>query len=208
MFQAPLDKVVVTVDTKYVRNFTSILKMAAIQNNSSIEQADYVNIMGTVISAPKHISNKREYEGVTSFDILPGDRVIFSHEVIYSFSQLDPEAEPIYRNCVWYGGKEYFVADVNHIFAVIRDDKIRMQNGYVMTVEMENPPKIILDTATRRSISAYSATVSQTQKGKPYVQGDIVYYNPSKMQLYQINGKPFGILRERDVLGVKKTTMN
>lgn len=208
MFQAPLDKVVVKVDTKYIRNFTSILKMAAIQNNSSIEQADYVNIVGTVVSQPKKISNKREYVGFSADDIMVGDKAIFSHEVIYSFSQLDPDAEPVYRNCVWYNGVEYFVADITHIFAVIRDDKIRMQNGYVMVVEMENPPKIILDNPTRRSISAYSATVSQVQKNKPYTQGDVVYYNPSKLQLYQINGKPFGILRERDILGVKKTVMN
>jgi len=208
MFKAPLDKVVVTVDTKYVRNFTSILKMAAIQNDTSIEPADYVNIMGTVVSAPKSISDKREYKGFSAWDILPGDKAIFSHMVIYDFAQLDPEAEPIYKNCVWYGGREFFVADITHIFATIRNDKIRMQNGYVMVTEMQTPPKIILDATTKRSITAYEATVSQVQKDKDYIQGDTVYYNPNKLQLYQINGKPFGILRERDILGVKKAAFN
>lgn len=204
MFKPPLDKVVVVVDTKYVRNFSSILKMAAIQNNSSIEAADYVNIMGTVVSTPKAISDKREYKGFSAADMLPGDKAIFSHMVIYDFAQLDPEADPIYKNCVWYKGREYFVADVTHIFATIRDNKIRMQNGYVMVTEMQTPPKIILDAKTKRSISAYEATVSQVQKGKEYIQGDTVFYNPNKLQLYQINGKPFGILRERDVLGIRK----
>ena len=83
-----------------------------------------------------------------------------------------------------------------------------MQNGYVMVTEMQTPPKIILDATTKRSITAYEATVSQVQKDKDYVQGDTVYYNPNKLQLYQINGKPFGILRERDILGVKKAAFN
>lgn len=209
MFKAPLNKVVVKVDTKYVRNFTSILKMAAIQNDTSIEPADYVNIMGTVVSVPIKVSHeKREYKGFSAKDILPGDKAIFSHMVIYDFSQLDPDAEPIYKNCVWYKGQEFFVADITHIFAVIRDDKVRMQNGYVMVVDMQTPPKIILNATTKRSISAYEATVSQVQKGKDYVQGDTVFYNPNKLQLYQINGKPFGVLRERDILGVKKSEFN
>ena len=56
MFKAPINRVVLTVDTKYVRNFTSILKMAAIQNNSSVDPSDYVNIMGKVISVPTAIA--------------------------------------------------------------------------------------------------------------------------------------------------------
>lgn len=207
MFKAPINRVVLTVDTKYVRNFTSILKMAAIQNNSSVDPSDYVNIMGKVISVPTAIADKREYAGFSADDILPGDTAIFSHEVIYSFSQTDPEAEPIYKNSVWYKGKEFFVADITQIFAVIRDDKVRMLNGYVMVVEMQTPPKIILTAATKRNITAYEATVSQVQRDKGYIQGDVIYYHPNKLMLYQINGKPFGILRERDILGVKKSAL-
>lgn len=205
MFQAPFDKVVVTVETKYIRNMTSLLKMAAIQNNTSIDPADYVNIVGKVISVPFAITDKRENTGFTAKDILPGDTAIFSHSVIYDLVQLDPEAEPIFRNLVWYKGKEYFLADITHIYAVIRNDKIRMQNGYVMLVEMQQPSKIILNQTTKKSISAFRATVSQTQSGRDYWQGSEVYYHPNKIRLYQINSKPFGIVRDKDILGVKKS---
>jgi hypothetical protein len=110
MFKAPINNLVVTVETKYVKNFTSILRMAAIQNGSSVDPSDYVNIMGKVVSVPKAISDRREYAGFSAHDILPGDTAIFSHEVIYSFSQVEPDAEPIYKNSVWYNGTEYFVA--------------------------------------------------------------------------------------------------
>lgn len=204
-FQAPIDKVVVMVETKYIKNFTTIMKMAAIQNNTSIEPADYVNIVGKVISVPFRISNKREYVGFSAKNILPGDTAIFSHSVIYDFCQTDPEAEPIYRNLVWYKGKEYFVADITHIYAIIRDDKLMMQNGYVMLTNMGETPKIYLTQGQKRKVSAASATVSQAQGGKDYWQGSEVYYNPNKIRLYQINGKPFGIVRDRDILGVKKS---
>lgn len=205
MFQAPINNVVVTVETKYVKNFTSILRMAAIQNGSSVDPSDYVNIMGKVVSVPKAISDRREYAGFSAHDILPGDTAIFSHEVIYSFSQVEPDAEPIYKNSVWYNGTEYFVADITKVFAVIRDDKIRMLNGYVMVVDMERPGKIILSASQKKNITAYEATVSQVQKGREYKQGDLIYYHPNRLLLYQINGKPFGILREKDILGVKKS---
>lgn len=200
--QSAVNRVVVQVETKYVRNFTSILRMAAIQNNTSIEPADYVNIVGKVISAPKSISNKREYEGFSQHDIKPGDTVIFSNQVIYSFVQTDPEAEPIYRNLVWYKGQEYFFADITHIFAVIRDGEIRMQNGYVMVENMEKQAKIYVPQNIKKKISSATAIVSNVDKNNPELKiGDIVYFNPNVIQLYQINGKPFGILSDRHILG-------
>jgi len=208
MFQAPINKVIVKFKTKYIKNFTSIMKMAAIQNNTSIEPADYVNIICEVVSVPKKISNhRRDYEGFSTSDIRVGDTAIVSHAVIYDFLQLEPEAEPIYKNMVFYGGKEYFSADIQHVFAVVRNGQIRMQNGYLMVADMEKSPMIILSKATRRSISAASATL--THIGKPLtnshnidiVPGDTIYYNPQKISIYQVNEKPFGILRQKDILG-------
>jgi len=185
------------------------MKMAAIQNNTSIEPADMANIVGEVVSAPKSISNKREYKGFSANDIQKGDTVILSHLVIFDFELTDASGEPVFKNMLFYKAKEFFVANISHIFAVIRDGKVRMQNGYVMVEDMEKPPLIILSQFTRRSISCASARIAHI--GKPLTHqkridtefGDIVYYNPNKIQLYQVNGKPFGILRQQDILGKK-----
>lgn len=209
MFQSAINNVVVKFDRKYIKNFTSIMKMAAIQNNTSIEPADCVNIVAEVVSVPKSISNKHEYTGFWAGDIRAGDTVILSHLVIFDFELTASEDTPVYKNEVYYKTKEFFVADIRHIFAVIRDGIVRMQNGYVMVEEMQKPPLIILSQFTKRSISAASAVVSHIGKALTHQKridvehGDTVFYNPNKIQLYQVNGKPFGILRQSDILGKK-----
>lgn len=213
MFQAAINNVVVRFERKYIKNFTSIMKMAAIQNNTSIEPADCVSIVAEVVSVPKSIStHKREYKGFSQMDIKPGDTVILSHSVIFDFELTASEDEPVYKNMVYYKAKEYFVADITKIFAVVRDGLVRMQNGYVMVEELEKAPLIILSQFTKRSISCASAIVNYIGKNLTHEKridvehGDTVYYNPNKVQLYQVNGKPFGILRQKDILGKKIPT--
>lgn len=212
MFQSAINKVVVKFERKYIKNFTSIMRIAALQNNTSIEPADMVNIVAEVVSVPKSISGKREYKGFSAMDIKPGDIVVLSHLVIFDFELTASVEEVAFKNMVYYRGKEFFLADIPHIFAVVRDGKIRMQNGYVMVAEMQKPPLIVLSQFTKRSISSASAIV--TNIGKPLTHkhridaevGDTVYYNPNKIQLYQINEKAFGILRQSDILGKKIPT--
>lgn len=209
MFQSALNNIVVKFERKYIKNFTNIMRIAAIQNNTSVEPADMVNIVCEVVSVPKSISDKRDYKGFSTMDIRPGDTAIVSHSVIFDFELTSSADTPVFKNEVYYKTKEYFVADITHVFAVIRGGIVRMQNGYIMTHDMEKPPLIILSQFTKRSISAASAIV--THIGKPLTHlkrvdvehGDTVYYNPNKIQLYQVNGKPFGILRQQDILGKK-----
>lgn len=210
MFQSAQNNVVVKFERKYIKNFTNIMRLSAIQNNTSIEPADMVNIVGEVVSVPKFIStDKREYKGFSQHDIKKGDTVILSHSVIFDFELTSSDDTPVFKNEVYYKTKEFFVADITHIFAVVRDGKIRMQNGYVMVGEIESPSLIILSQFTKRSISAASAIITNIGKSlthKPRIDaevGDTVYYNPNKIQLYQVNGKPFGILRQQDILGKK-----
>jgi co-chaperonin GroES (HSP10) len=199
MIRPGYNKVLVHPETKYIGNITSLLRMSAIQQGSSVDTTDYVNIQGKVISVPM----KTTKDGYSAYDILPGDIAIFSYRVIHNFIPGDPEQDPVYRNMVTVQGKEYFTASIEDVFAVIRNDKIRMLNGYVMVVEMEKEPKILLPQALKRKKTA-TALVSQVQKNGEYYQGDRVFFNPNKIQVYQINGKPFGILRHKDIYGVER----
>jgi co-chaperonin GroES (HSP10) len=210
MFQAAFDYCVVKVKTKYVGNFSSIMKIAAIQNNTSVEPADLVQIVGEIVSVPLAISNKRELKGFTQKDIRPGDTCIMSHSVIFDFMQTEPDAEPIFKNCVWYKGQEYFMAHISHIFATVRGGIVRMQNGYVMLENMEKETKIVLPAHIKKSLRAASATVSQIGKNGGAIKrtdvnvGNEVFFKPTLLQLYQIKEKPFGILRQKDLLGITK----
>lgn len=209
MFRSPTNNIIVKCKTKYIGNFINVLKGAAINPYSMLNPSDYVNIIGEVVSVPKSISNRKDYAGYSTADIRIGDTAIFSNLVIGTTTQLEPEAEPVFKNMVYYNAEEYFTADIQHVYAVIRNEQIRMQNGYIMVTDMAKPPLIILATQTKKLISAAQALVTHIgrsltiEKPLDIMPGDTVFYNPNKLTIYQIQGKPFGILRQSHVLGKK-----
>lgn len=207
MLQAAYNNVVVKVKTKYIKNFTSIMKIAHIQNNSSVEMADTVNIVGEIVSIPKAISTRRDYQGFSQKDLRVGDAVIMSHYVIFNFLSTLPNEPPKFKNLVRVKDQEFFCADIRYIFAVIRGEQVRMQNGYVMLEDLENPKLIVLSAATKKLTNAYSGKVSYVGRslvGKTGIEvqrGDRVYFHPNKVMNYQINDKPFGIIKQQDIFG-------
>lgn len=208
MFQASLNNVIVKIKHKYIGNFSKIMRLSAIQNMTSIEPADLVNIVGEVVSVPMEISTwKREYEGFSCADIKPGDTAIFSHEVVFSFESTAADEDPIFKNSFWYKDDEYWLCDITRLYAVVRDDKIRMQNGFVMVEDMEAPSRIYLPQHLKKAANTASAKISHigkpltTQKRIDCQRGDVVYYNPNVIRLHQINDKPFGIISQHHILG-------
>lgn len=77
-------------------------------------------------------------------------------------------------------------------------------------IEDMSPQNMILLPEHMRNISqTTSATLTQIGeplKGKKLINarpGDTVYFNPRLVQKYEIGGKPFGIIRQQDILGGK-----
>lgn len=211
MIQSAQNNVIVKVATDYIGNISDLLKRSAIQNNSSVDPVDYVNIVGEIISIPKSISNKRDYEGFSTKDIKVGDTAIFSYAVIYSLVTQEEGAEPIYKNKIKHNGKEYFLADIRNIYGVIRNGGIIMVNGYVMLSEYEKS-KIVMAASYKQSKGVVKSKVMHIGNCKEnampisVIQGDTVFFNPSKSQHYQINNKPFIILNQSQILS--KEVMN
>lgn len=207
MMQSPTNHVIVQVKTKYIKNITTILKMAEIQNASSVSAADCVNIVGEVISAPKMLT--KEYLDYSTRDIRPGDVCIFSHEVIYNFLPTAPEEEPVYKNLFTHNGQEYFVCHIRNLYAVVRDGNIRMQNGFVMVEDAQKKSQLYVPQHLKKKISCGSGRL--TKKGYPLKNepelniepGDEVYFNPNKLRIYQVNEKPFCILKQSQLIGRK-----
>ena len=208
MIQATTNSVIVKVDHKYTSNLSSILKLASIQNNATVDPADLVNIMGEVISLPKRIDNKREYAGFTAENIQIGDTAIFSYSVILDLVEQPNGADPIFKNNFFYKGKDYFLCDITKLYAVIRDVQIIMQNGYVMGTPIEES-KIILPAGMRNQKKASYSTVMHigypktTEKQIEAIGGDVIYVNSNVVEKYQINKKHFIITQQSKVLGIK-----
>ncbi len=206
MIQSPENKVIVSVPTRYIKNMTDLLKRSAIQNNSSVDQTDFVQITGTVISVPKRISTTRDYEGFTAKEIQPGDMVIFDYSVIYDQIIKKENEDPVYKNLIMFRGKEFWAADITRIFAIVRGEQIIMINGYVMATPFVES-KIIIPASMKQEKGCVSSEVMHVGMPKtnrlpisiqPY---DTIYYNPVIAQKYQINNKPFVILQQHQILG-------
>ena len=206
MFQPTENKVVVKVTSKYIQAVTNVLRLSALQNNTSIDPAEFVNITGEVISLAKTNCAGREYEGVSTNDIYVGDVAIFSYQVIYDILYKAETDKFIFKNMVTYNGEEYFLADIRNIFGVIRGGDIYMINGYVM---LEEYPRgiIMLQQSSKKVKGTTNSSVMHIGKPKTnqepidVASGDTVYFSPYHPQHYKINDKPFIILRQNQIFG-------
>ncbi len=207
MMLTPFNNIIVKVQTRYIRNISNILKMSAIQQGASVDPVDVVNIIGEIVGLPKSIGSSREYEGYSLQDIKVGDKAIFSHSVIFSFSENGTNDEPVHKNMFFYKGEEYFICDIQKLFAVIRDGEIIMVNGFVMIYDFPES-KIILSTKEKKKTITESSEVMHIGRPKTnqpnfttIFSGDAVYFNPQKTIKYQIGGKPFRIISQSHILG-------
>lgn len=209
MIQAPFNSIIVTIDTKFIANFSNMIKRANLNPGSRINPSDYVNIIGTIISIPKAISKKEEYAGFSTKDIKPGDKAIFRYDVVFDFVEQGENIEPVYKNRIWFKGNEYWLCDIQKLFAVIRDNELIMVNGYCMIEGMTAAPVIIIPHSVKRIVEAAEAMLTQIGNNLTHTQnsqavgGESVFYNSKRVQEYEVNGKKIGILRQQDLLGRK-----
>lgn len=206
LVQTTTNKLLVSVKSKYSEALSDISRVAALQNDSSISITDFITIVGEIESIPIKIENTRRYMGFTAENLKVGDKCIFSYRVIYDLVVAKEDEPNKFRNQLILGGKEYFACDITDLFAVIRDNEIIMQNGYVMVSEFFRS-NIILPKYIRKAKGTVKAQVLNighsltTDTPISVNQGDWVHFNPNKAQPYKINGKPFCILQQSQILG-------
>lgn len=206
---SPQDKIIVTITSKYIKDFGSLTKRLSIGDGTSVHLEDFAQILGTVYSLPKELSKKNIENGYSMDEIKVGDQVIFAFNVVFDFYQKnpkDPDSETLYRNRMSYNAKEYWLADITKIFGIIRDGQIIMINGFVMAMPYSED-RIFLQPGSKRTKVCKSSDVMHIGNPRTHLkqisvqQGDVIYYSSKKTQKYQINDKPFIILSQQQVLG-------
>lgn len=202
-----MNNLVVKVKTKYIGNISKLLQLSAIQNGSSVDSVDLVNIVGEIVSLPKTITDwKIGYKGFSTKDMMVGDTAIFSYSIIHDFVIPEENADPVYRNRFFYKGEEYFLADITKIFGVIRNGEIIMVNGYVMAGTFTESQLIIPAKLKKIKKAAETGVMhigfpKTTEKSIDIKDNDTIYFNGMTAQKYQINEKPFTILSQNKIFG-------
>jgi co-chaperonin GroES (HSP10) len=204
MIQSPENKIIVSVTSKYSKDFGLLAKRMALQDGTSIHLEDFVNIVGTVVSLPVSVSKDGHYKDFSIDEIKVGDTILFSFSVIYDFYQ--KEDKTVYKNRISYKAKEYWLADITKVFGIIRGDNLLMINGYVMAKAFQED--VIFTQPAHKKLKKskssellYIGTPRVGMKKINAKSGDIIHYNPRKAQKYQIENKPFIILNQHQILG-------
>ena len=209
MIQAPTNNIIVSVATKYIQSVGAISKLSAIQNATSVGMEDLVQIVGKIESLPKMISPHNEYKGYSTKDMKVGDTILFSYQVIHDMKVVDGQEGLEFANSFVHDGKEYFLCNIRHAFAVIRGEDIIMVNGYVMLSACEEK-KIIIPHSAKRTVMAAFSEVLEIGHSRTHLspinakKGDTVFFDEKKAQKYELNHKKFLIIPQDKILGSKK----
>lgn len=208
MVQSPLNNVIVKVKSLFTRPISDFTKTAFAEvNGTDLNPADFVTITGEVVSIPRTISKKMDYKGFSTSDIRVGDIAIFSYSVIYDFDVSDENQK--FMNCFWYKGQEYWIADIQKVFGVVREGKILMVNGYCMIEGIRPISTLLLPHHLKRMLNVSEATLTHgSERGRSIgniemMPMDTVFYNPLKVQKYKIADKEIGIIERKHILGNK-----
>lgn len=195
--QSGLNNLIVTITQKSIGNFSDIMRNAEMNPANKLNPMDLVQIMGVVHSVPKSVTEK----AMTADGILPNDLICFRYTVVGSY-KIHPEKDtPVYKNLFFYLGKEYWKVNIHEAFFLIREGAIIMLNDYVMVEDIAEKSAIILPNYMKKFVNAGVATLTNIGKGEQIPEGARIYFHPHKLQNYQIKGKKFGILKQKDIMG-------
>jgi hypothetical protein len=87
MLQSPQNKVIVSVKSKYIKDFGDLTKRISIEDNTSVHLEDLVNIVGTVESLPVSISDEGHYKDYSLEGINVGDTVLFHSALFMTYTK-------------------------------------------------------------------------------------------------------------------------
>lgn len=210
---APLNTVYVTIQNKFYDSvqFDSGVKLF---RDTGFHPEENAMLEATVVSVPKCLIGRTDYQGFR-IDVKPGDKILMRYDVVYSYIDQPERDTPIYKNVLLWQGREFWKCDIQKIFGIITDAGIQMLNGYVLcdqkTEQKQGRILIVSDVSSPINYEIpincdrlRIKFISQPLEGDPAISvsaGDIIYSVPGVAQAYEIDLKPFYILKQTHIVG-------
>jgi hypothetical protein len=196
---SPQNKIIVKIERKYYDQI-KFRSGIVLYKDTSAHPEDNACIEGTVISVPRSIICRPDYDGYVC-DIEPGCKILMRYDVIYSYTNQPDRDTPVYKNLLYYEGQEYWQVDIQQIFAVVADIATRMLNGYIQCRQVDDCATytglMVVPFKMEAPDDLYKVIYSDTPG---IASNDIIITYPSVAQRYQIDEEVFYILRSRHVL--------
>lgn len=211
----PVNNLIVTLDKKYYDSITfdSGVKL---HFDPSWHPEEYAMLTAKVVSIPKGIINRYDYKGMR-IDIQPGDMVLVRYDLVFGYSSQPDRDTPVHKNLILHhdGEKyqEYWLCDIQKVFAVIQDGEYIMQNGYVLldpimeeTDTISNllilPDSVRLQESKNKAIVRRIGAPLDHQPKLCAQPGDKVIVIPGTIQHYQIDERRFMICKQSHLLAI------
>lgn len=205
---APLNNLYVTIEKKFYDTVT-FASGIVLYKDTTFHPEEAAMLIAKVISVPKAIQQRYDYNGMQCI-IKPGDTVLMRYDVVFSYVDQPERDTPIYKNVLLYNGVEYWKVDLQKVFAIQRGADWEMINGYVLCEpynETVSFGKLLLVPAGYQTVQRnhtmkvrYINTPLTTAPVLPVLPDDLIHVVPDVAQLYEIDQKPFYIIKQSHIL--------
>lgn len=164
---------------------------------------EYATLEGTVASVPAVI-REDEYRNIFG-EVKVGDKVIFSYGIVFDYLSQPDNDTPVYRNLVFFEGKEYWKVDVAEIFCTVSPEgEISMVTDNALleryvsrgNIEQLIPGFEIFDDKEH----LVSVKAMPKNSNISCSMGDVVAVEPKYLQKYNILGQEHFIIPTRRIL--------
>lgn len=203
MLICPYNNLLITIDKKFndELHLPSGIKLFV---DTVYNPQNHVTLRGKIVSLPKTIIKRIDYEGFSTKDLQVGDEVIFRYDVVFAYEGQPKNDSIRYKNEVFWKGQSYWRCDILKCFARVRDGVTTPINGYVICEPFEEPSRIIVS----HKLKSIPRTVTSkiTHIGNPLSHmapidakvGDTICFDPKKVQQYG----EYVVMRQNQVLFV------
>lgn len=200
---SPQNNIIIQLEKKYDEEFVfeSGLKL---YKDINFHPEESVMLIGTVVSIPRSIIKRVDYEG---YNDLPevGDKVLIRYDVVFAYTNQPDRDTPIYKNLFVYEGVEYWMVDIMQVFAVQQGEDYKMLNGYIMcnpvSEERSLGKLLITPDYMREEIRRDRYRVKYSPLGAVQA-GELIYCTPNVAQQYRIGSDEFYIIKESHLQAV------
>lgn len=211
--QTPINKLIVTLEKKLYdsRTFES---GQTIYFDPSWHPEEYAMLKAKVVSVPPGVINRNDYKGYT-ISMEPGDEILIRYDVVFAYKDQPDRDTPVYKNLIFEYNEQFekfeelWLCDILQVFAIIKDGKYHMINGFVMLEPIVDKradftSRIIRpDSFNNVLIKDRAIVQAANSKDLPISVGDTVYINPNMVMQYQLNMDKFYIIKEHYILAIQ-----
>lgn len=189
--RSPLNKFTVAIEKPFMDEVQTASGIK-LYRDTTFNPSQYAATHGTVTALPLFLK--------TPTSVQEGDQVFFSYHVVMDRVQRERDTD-VHKNMIFYKQNKYWLVDNSLVYFSVRDDKISMQNGYVLLDIIEEEVKSTL------IIPDYLKKVKHISKAKVIASGnndvsvdDIVFFDSRFVETYELWGNDFYILKQERIL--------